>query len=170
MYEDVQTLNMHKNKPEEKRLKAYHRSSRDSARTPVQWSDERNAGFSDEMPWLAVNENYPDINAKAEEADPDSILNFYRKAIALRKSLPVVRDGTYHEFWPLHSRLYTYERVLGPDRLLVICSFSDTPLRFRLPAPYRNHSGTLLLSNYPEEGSDGMLRPREGRVYRYCFD
>ena len=87
MYEDVQTVYNYKhsalNKSPEERLKRLWRSSRDSARTPVQWSDEENAGFTTGTPWLPVNENYKEINVEREERDPDSLLNFYRKAIAL---------------------------------------------------------------------------------------
>ncbi len=174
MYEDVQTLNQHLKDPEKKRLKLYHRASRDSARTPVQWTDGPNAGFTEGTPWFYVNENYKEINAAAQETDPDSLLNFYRKAVALRKSLPVVRDGSYREFKKWSGRLYAYERVLGEERLLVICSFSKKETAFRLPKACRGKAGTLLLKNYDGTGdiaADGKdllkLKPYEMRVYRF---
>ncbi len=170
MYEDVQTLNYAKHKSKEKRLKIYHRSSRDSARTPVQWSGEKHAGFSTVKPWFYVNENYKDINVEKELADPNSILNFYKKLIPLRKSLPVVKDGTYKEYYKFSSRLYVYTRELKNERLLVICSFSEKPARFKAPASYDLSNGELLLKNYPENplaGNGFTSRPYELRVYYY---
>ena len=106
MYEDVQTrytyAHSNLNKSDEVRLHKMWRASRDSARTPVQWSGEKFAGFTDgDSTWMDVNENYTRINVADQEKDPDSILNFYRKAIHLRKSLSCVRHGTYKE----HRRL-----------------------------------------------------------------
>ncbi|MBQ3242792.1 MAG: alpha-glucosidase, partial [Oscillospiraceae bacterium] len=116
MYEDVQTRYnyAHSNlkKSPEERLRKMWRSSRDSARTPVQWDGSENAGFTTGTPWFYVNENYPQINVAQQEEDPDSILQFYRKAIALRKSLSVVRDGVYKEHFPLSRKLYVYSRVM----------------------------------------------------------
>ena len=93
MYEDVQTRWQYENvatdKTPEQRLQRLWRSSRDSARTPVQWDSSENAGFTTGEPWFYVNPNYPDINVAQQEQDPNSILNFYRKAIHLRKALPV---------------------------------------------------------------------------------
>ena len=170
MYEDVQTLNRHTKDPEEKRLKLYHRASRDSARTPVQWTAGPHAGFSEAEPWFYVNENYREINAEAEEQDPDSLLNFYRRAVALRKSLRAVHDGSYREYRKLSGKLYVYERVLNEERLLVICSFSEKPVRFSAPKSYDLKSGELLLHNYPVKPDETLpikLRPYETRVYRF---
>ena len=169
MYEDVQTLNQHVNDPPEKRLRLYHRASRDSARTPVQWTSGPNAGFTEGTPWFYVNENYPEINVEREEKDPDSLLWFYRKAVALRKEFRIVRDGSYKEYRKLSGKLYVYERALGNERLLVICSFSRKEKSLRLPWAYRKKQGELLLSNYPaqEAGSKLNLRPYETRIYRF---
>lgn len=91
--------------------------SRDSARTPVQWSDAPNAGFTTGTPWFAVNENYPKINVAAQEDDPDSLLNFYREALRLRHELPVVRYGTFRQYYPLSNKLFVYERRAKRERL-----------------------------------------------------
>ena len=112
MYEDVQTrwqyANTALNKTPEQRLRRLWRSSRDSARTPVQWSDEKNAGFTTaDKPWFFVNPNYPQVNVAAQEKDPNSLLNFYRKAIKLRKKLSCVRYGKYKEYNRLSERVYT---------------------------------------------------------------
>ena len=169
LYEDVQTRNQHPDWPEEKRLQLFHRASRDSARTPMQWSAEENAGFTSGTPWFHVNENYREINVAAELADPDSILNFYKKAIALRKSLPVVQNGSYQDYYKNSNELYVYARETKEQKLLVICSFTDRPVRFRAPYNFSLSDMTLLLSNYPvSDTADSFLtRPYETRVYLY---
>ena len=169
LYEDVQTRNQHPDWPEEKRLQLFHRASRDSARTPMQWSAEEHAGFTSGTPWFHINENYKEINAAAALADPDSILNFYRKAIALRKRLPVVQNGNYQDYYKNSNELYVYARETKEQKLLVICSFTDRPVRFRAPYNFSLSDMTLLLSNYPvSDTADSFLtRPYETRVYLY---
>ena len=169
MYEDVQTRNQHPAWPEEKRLALYHRASRDSARTPVQWTDGENAGFTTGTPWFYVNENYKDINVEQALHDPDSILNFYKKAIALRKSLPVVRDGSYQEYYRGSDKLYVYARETKEQKLLVICSFTDKPVRFQAPYNFSLGDMKLLLTNYDgtREENSFLTRPYEARVYLY---
>ena len=169
MYEDVQTRNQHPDWPEEKRLALYHRASRDSARTPVQWTDGEHAGFTTGTPWFYVNENYTSINAEQALHDPDSILNFYKKAIALRKSLPVVRDGSYQEYYRGSDKLYVYARETKEQKLLVICSFTDKPVRFQAPYNFSLGDMKLLLTNYDgtREENSFLTRPYEARVYLY---
>ena len=155
-YEDVQTLNTHPEWPEEKRLKLYQRASRDNARTPMQWDSGPNAGFTTGTPWFTVNEDHATVNVAAEEQDPGSVLQFYRRAIALRKSLPIVRSGSFRLYRPLSRKVFMYERVLGREKLLVICPFSDEPLRCRLPKGYED--AKVLL------GVHGDAPARQGRV------
>ena len=166
-YEDVQTRNQALNLKGEKRLKKLWRCSRDSARTPVQWSAEENAGFSTGKPWFFVNENYPQVNVATQENDPDSLLNFYRKAIRLRKSLPVVQDGSYREFYRHSGKLYVYTRETARERLLVVCSFTEKPVRFRAPKGCRLDAMELLLENYGGalSGNGFVTQPYETRVY-----
>ena len=168
MYEDVQTrwqyFNAATRKSPEKRLKRLWLASRDSARTPVQWTDGENAGFTTGRPWFYVNENYKEVNVAHAEADPDSLLNFYRRAIALRKRLPVVREGAYREYDALSGRRYVYAREGAGQRLLVVCSFSEAGQRFRAPAGYDLGAAQLILQNYPD-APEGALRPFECRVY-----
>ena len=168
MYEDVQTRWQYQhsatNKSPEKRLQRMWRSSRDSARTPVQWSDAENAGFTTGSPWFYVNQNYPQINVAQQEADPDSILNFYKKAIDLRKSLPVVKEGTYRELLKLHPSIYCYVREMEGQRLLVVCSFAKRNVHFRLPRGFDPKTATLVLQNYPHPAHN-FLQPYETRVY-----
>lgn len=153
-YEDVQTRNQHLNMPEEKRLKISYRASRDSARTPMPWTSGKNAGFTDgEKPWFTINPNYTEINVEDQENDPDSVLNFYRKAIELHNSIPEVIDGEYRELHPMSRRIFAYTRG---EKLTVVCSFTDKKVNFRA-------DGDIILSNYKENGD--FLKPYECRVY-----
>lgn len=168
MYRDVQTIWNYEhtdlNKSPAQRLQRLWRSSRDNARTPVQWSAEPNAGFTTGEPWIAVNPNYPRINAAQQEEDPDSILNFYRKAISLRKSLAVVRHGTYTEHFKAHKQLYVYTRDGISQKLLVVCSFADKPVAIKVPKGYDLSTAKLILQNYAEPAGE-LLMPYECRVY-----
>ena len=168
LYNDVHTRNRfarsNPKKPLDKRLRELWRSSRDSARTPVQWDDSENAGFTTGTPWLPVNENYREINAAAEDRDPDSLLNFYRKAISLRKALPAVRDGDYKEYYRANSKLYVYSRKTDDQKLLIVCSFADTELKIKVPSGFDLRSGKLILQSHSDV-SENILRPYESRVY-----
>ena len=151
----------------EKRMRRVHQSSRDSARTPVQWTDGPNAGFTTGTPWFHVNPNYTAVNVAAEEKDPDSILNFYRRCLALRKSSETLLSGSYREYQAWRGKLYMYERSYEGERILVICSFSPLPQGYRLPREYEKEQAELLLCNYAETPSLGSLRPYEAQVYRW---
>jgi len=168
LYEDVHTRNHYANssprKSPEVRLKKLWRSSRDSARTPVQWDDSENAGFTTGTPWLPVNENYRQINVAAEEQNPDSLLNFYRKAVSLRKSLPAVRHGNYREYFPFNSKLYVYSREGAGQKLLVICSFSEQNVTLKVPRGFDLATGKLVLQSH-KDPSESTLQPYESRVY-----
>lgn len=168
MYEDVQTRWQYAhnatNKNPRQRLQRLWRSSRDSARTPMQWSGAENAGFTTGKPWFYVNDNYPQINVANQETDPDSLLNFYKKAISLRKSLAVVRRGSYEEYSRMDPHVYIYARVMRGQKLLVICSFTEKKVKFRVPKGYDLEKADLILSNYAKSGSL-ELRPYETRVY-----
>ena len=149
-------------------------AARDHARTPIQWSAEENAGFcpAGVEPWLAVNPNYHGINVEAELNDPNSVLNFYRRAIALRRELPVVREGIYREFKRVSHSLFVYAREMPGQRLLVMCNYEDQATLMRPPVGYDPSLGKLELANYedtPGTRPDGFLelRPWECRVYLY---
>ncbi len=168
MYEDVQTrynyAHSNLNKTDEQRLRAMWRSSRDSARTPVQWDDSAHAGFTTGTPWFYVNENYRQINVAQQEADPDSILHFYRRAIGLRKQLKAVRFGVYREHFPLSRELYCYSREMDGQKILVVCSFCDYDVKFRHPKGFCLKDAKVILRNY-HGGKHGILKPYECRVY-----
>jgi oligo-1,6-glucosidase len=130
----------------------------------VQWDDTENAGFTTGEPWFYVNENYKDINVAQQEQDPDSILNFYKKAIRLRKELPVVRYGDYKEHFPLSASVYTYTRSMDDQKLLVVCSFTKEPVHMFVPKEFDLEEAELILHNYEDAAGD-TLKPYECRVY-----
>ena len=170
MYEDVQTrwqyFNVATKRSPKKRLERLWHGSRDSARTPVQWSSEENAGFTTGKPWFYVNENYREINVADQETDEKSVLNFYRKAIALRRELSCVRNGNYKEYEKMSSSLYTYSREDDKEKILVVCSFSKKNRKWKVPADFDISTSELLLANY--DNLDGVtLKPYETRVYRW---
>ena len=168
MYEDVQTRwqyeNVAVNKSPEKRLERLWHGSRDSARTPVQWDDTENAGFSTHEPWFYVNENYPEVNVKKQEENPNSILNFYRKAVKLRKELSCVRNGNYQEYNKSSNKVYMYSREDEHQKILVVCSFSELSTVFIIPDKFDLRKAELLLTNY-EQSNSVFLKPYETRVY-----
>lgn len=171
----------------ERRLHRIHLSSRDSARTPMQWNSSENAGFSETTPWFYVNPNYKRVNVEKEESDDNSILNFYRKCLALRKSSKTLIYGDYKEYFPKDPNIYMYERSLDGESFLIICSFSRFPQKAHKPKKFAGRHGELVLCNYPKkpinyggilgpieqelsefELKKGYLRPYETRLYRYC--
>ena len=142
-------------------------TSRDNARTPVQWDDTENAGFTVGTPWISVNPNYKEINAKAELSDPDSVFHYYKKLIALRKQYPVIVYGKYELLLPEDEKLFVYTRTLENEKLLTVCNFSEEEQEFQIP--YDFGQGDCLIANYPNDYKNGfvMLRPYEAFVL-YC--
>lgn len=150
--------------------KVVDRVSRENARTPVQWDSTANAGFTTGTPWNVVNPNYPTINVEAEKKDPDSILNYYRKLVAVRQKTPALSKGKYQIFYPTSTKIYCYEKTYQGQKALVICSFSDKNYEFLAPDGYDLTKGDLVLHNYkdaPSSAKSCKLRPYECRVYLY---
>ena len=146
------------------------KSTRDNSRTPVQWDDSENAGFTTGIPWFPVNKNYREINAKAELENPDSILNHYKKLIKFKKENKTAIYGDYKEHYKNSGKLYVYERNHEGKRLLVICSFTDENVAFEAPDGFELEKGTPMLCNYPEptvQGNGFKTRPYETRVYYF---
>ncbi|MDE7016491.1 MAG: alpha-glucosidase [Lachnospiraceae bacterium] len=138
--------------------------SRDNARTPVQWDDSPQAGFTKGIPWIAVNPNYTQINAKAETADPDSVFHYYKKLIALRKAHPIIVYGKYELMMEDNEELFVYTRELDGEKLLVVCSFSDHEASFSIPAEFVG--AFCLISNTGNTYDRGeiTLKPYEAFV------
>ena len=128
---------------------------RDNARTPMQWDDSENAGFTTGTPWIGVNPNYRTINAKAALADEDSVFHYYQKLIALRKEQPILVYGHYTLLEPDHESLYVYTRTLEEQKMLVICNFTKEEVSYEIPAEF---GGTqVLISNYGRDGAEGTI-------------
>ena len=174
LYEDVMTHNSarvaSKFLPRKHVLRMVQEGCRDSARTPMQWSDAQYAGFSTAVPWFYVNDNYETINVAAQEDDPNSLLNFYRKLLRFRKDTPVALWGDYREHRPEDKKLYVYERKYQGQRLLVICSFTAEQVRFDAPEGIWLTEGECVLANYDMNfviANGFTTRPYELRVYLF---
>lgn len=139
---------------------------RDNARTPMQWDDSANAGFTTGTPWIMVNPNYTEINAKTEMEDPDSVFRYYQKIIGLRKKEKVMVYGTYQLLDPDNEKLYVYTRTLDNEKLLVICNFTEEEETYSVPEEFSK--GEVLISSYHREKAEKeiMLKPYEALVLK----
>lgn len=145
--------------PKPIRWKMIQRTSRDNARTPMQWTSEDHAGFTTGTPWLKVNENHNEVNVASDQANPDGVFAFWKQMIALRKDMDILRDGTFHLLCECGT-VYAFERILGERKLLSVCNLSGKTVKLpRKLYGYRN----LLVSNYEEE-DQFVLRPFEFRL------
>ena len=134
--------------------------SRDNARTPMQWDDSKNAGFTDGTPWINVNPNYKEINAKAAVADPNSVFHYCQELIKLRHTLPIIVYGKFQGLLDDSETIYAYERHLDGQVLTVACNFTDQEQDCTL---FDDLAGEELISNYKEHKA-GKLQPYEARV------
>ena len=148
-------------------LKIANQCSREQSRTPVQWDSSENAGFTTGTPWFKVNDNYKQINVAAQQEDPDSVLNFYKKLLRFRKENEIVIYGDYKEYCKDSSKLYVYERQYEGKRMLVVCSFTDKPVRFTAPDGIDLEHAELVLQNYKVvyNSNTFLTKPYETRVY-----
>ena len=139
--------------------------SRDNARTPMQWDDSKNAGFTTGTPWIDVNPNYTKINAKEQMARENSVFNYYKKLIALRKEYEIIVYGDYNLLLPEDEDLFVYERSLDGKKLLVACNFSENEREFDFDIV---KNGKILTNNYEEINLiNKKLRPFEAVVVLY---
>ena len=149
---------------EETMFEIISKKSRDNARTPMQWDDSENGGFTTGTPWLAVNPNYTFINAASQVNDPDSVFSYYKKLIELRKNNKIIVYGSYDLLCPDDEKIYAFTRTLGDEKLLVICNFTDETLEIpEDAAALKKAAKDVMISNY-SEASD-TLRPYEAVVY-----
>ena len=174
-YRDIETLNFYremtkKGFSKEKIMEATHRISRDNARTPMQWSDSPNAGFTTGAPWIKVNPNYPEINVAKDLKDSNLIFYYYQKLIQLRKENLIIVYGDYQPILENDEHVYAYLRTIDQGRLLIILNFFADSVTFNLPANINYKDKEVLISNYNIEGEEDLkeilLRPYEARVYR----
>jgi oligo-1,6-glucosidase len=172
-YNDIATINAYKKgiasgADPESAMEAVHKKSRDNARTPMQWDESKNAGFTAGKPWLGVNPNYREINVRRALADKNSIFYYYKKLIELRKSNPVMVYGSFRLIMEDHPEIMAYVREYRSTRWLVIANmFAGSPT-FVMPDDIRYRGKKLIISNlHVQEGNIGLitLRPYEVRVY-----
>ena len=130
--------------------------ARDNSRTPMQWDDTANAGFTTGTPWIKVGPDYETVNAKNEMADPDSVYNYYKKLIHLRKEKDIMVYGTYELLDPEDEALYVYTRTLGDQKLLVMCNFTKEEQEYTVPETFAG--ADVLISNYPQSGAAAGAR------------
>lgn len=167
-YRDVQTLNEYQNKKNkgedlQQYLQFIQFSSRDNGRTPFQWDASINAGFSTGTPWINVNKNYAAINAAAQEHDPNSCLNYFRRLTKLRKDNPVLVYGKYTLLDKANPDVYAYTRELDGKKLLILLNFKNTVAKVNTGFDYSK--AKVLLGNYYNSAStDGTLQPYEAAV------
>lgn len=145
---------------------------RDNARTPMQWDDSDQAGFTTGTPWIPVNPNYKEINAKEQMSRETSVFHYYKKLIALRKQYEIIVYGRYDLLLLDSEEIYAYKRTLGDERLLVLCNFTDQEVVYEVPEEFVGRQGKVLIGNYGEAESEGRklsgkigLRAYETMVY-----
>lgn len=166
-YRDIETLNMYRERkaagyPEAEIMASLYAKSRDNARTPMQWDDGVNAGFTEGTPWIEVNPNYPEINARAEMEDRDSIYHYYQKLIRLRKDLKIFVDGDFRLLLEEDPDIFAYERQAAGEKLRVIANFTEKTLPCSLLTACKEEA--VLIHNYGELPEDGSLRPYEAMM------
>lgn len=174
-YRDIETINMYNERKKhgyrhEEIMMSIYMKGRDNARTPMQWEDNENAGFTSGEPWIKVNPNYKEINAKSQLEDENSIFNYYKKLIKIRKSNPVVVYGKYELILEGSEEIFAYTRTLENEMLLVICNFKETKITFILEKKFEFKAKELLISNYYADVNGPIdnieLRPYEARIYK----
>ncbi|WP_304653942.1 alpha-glucosidase [Domibacillus sp. PGB-M46] len=174
-YNDIAIKNLYEletenGKTHDEIMETIWRSGRDNSRTPMQWNQEWNAGFTTGSPWLKVNPNYKQINVENALKDPDSLYFYYKKLIQMRKENPTLIYGTYDILLEKHKQIYAYTRTLKDETILVLTNLSDREACFDLPGNLTYSSKELLISNYDSKQSEdiqkAMLKPYESRVYK----
>lgn len=173
-YDDIRSINeynqlINQGMSPKDALEHIWNTSRDNTRTPMQWDDSLNAGFSKSNPWIHVNPNYKYINVKEQLEDDDSILNFYKKMIKIKKSSECLIYGKYNLILEDDTNIFAYERILNDEKFLVICNLKSESSNYKyekLTLKYEN----LILSNYNVDAHKDLnnfeLKPWEARLYK----
>lgn len=189
-YEDIETLNMYKERiakgeHNDSIMKRIYAKSRDNARTPMQWSREKNAGFTSGKPWFSINENYDRINVEDALNDENSIFYHYKRLIELRKQKEIFIKGDYHLLGMEHPCVFSYVRLYENTGLLVVCNFYGKTECVHLYEELMEVIGKgdarkaavkmtrVILSNYKDSGQnlqDIELRPYEAVMYELLWD
>ncbi|GLC30823.1 glycoside hydrolase family 13 protein [Clostridium omnivorum] len=173
-YKDIEIINMFNEKiaqgmKKEDLMKSIYAKGRDNARTPVQWDESENAGFTTGEPWIKVNPNYKEINIKSALEDKNSIFHYYQNLIKLRKEYDVIVYGDINLLYKNDENIFAYTRNLNDESILVILNFFEKEVEFKLPKEIEFKHYELLLSNYKVQDcgiNNISLKPYEARVYK----
>ncbi|AJH74891.1 alpha,alpha-phosphotrehalase [Bacillus cereus ATCC 4342] len=176
-YRDVESLNIYDIKLEEglskeEIIEILKQKSRDNSRTPMQWNEEVNSGFTTSTPWISVAENFKEINVEKALEDKESVFYHYKKLIELRKTYDVITEGEYAILAENDPKIWAYTRTTESEVLLVINNFYGEEITYSVPAHVQldGMKQEILLSNYKDASKDITklnLRPYESIVYRY---
>jgi glycosidase len=170
-YKDIETLNMYKDRlskgySKEDVMESIYARGRDNARTPMQWDDGQNGGFTVGIPWIEVNPNFTEINVKSQADDPESILSYYKRLIRMRKENDVIIYGDFQLLLPADKNIIAYIRTLKTTKIIVICNFTTKAVNCELPPEITENKKELMIANYDNCVSDHRLRPYEARMYK----
>ena len=173
-YQDVESTNYYRilmeeeGRSKEEALEIIGARSRDNGRTPMQWDGSEKAGFTDGTPWLGIPANHSYINVEAEQKDPDSILNYYKKLVALRKEYEIIADGEIRFTDAGNENIISYDRMLGGQKLSVFCNLRGTEQA--LGTAFEAPAGKILIGNYADTAASDQavriesLRPFETKA------
>jgi len=172
-FDDVHAKNIYnqelkKGVPKEEVIEMLRRISRDNTRTPMQWDDTKNAGFTKGTPWLKVNPNFEDINVFKQEKDENSILNFYKQLIQLKKKHLTLTYGTFDLIYPEDTKVFAYTRTYEGDQFIIIGNLSHDKVTLKKDESLKMSDESLVLYNYQkEERSEDIFtfQPFEARIY-----
>ena len=176
-YRDVESINYFNILKEEgidkkEIMEILKSKSRDNSRTPVQWNEEKNSGFTTGTPWINIANNYRKINVERALENKDSVFYHYKKLIELRKNEDVIAYGDYIQLLEDHPKVYAYERNYNGEKLLVINNFYGEECLVDLSKEIEgleNYNKSILISNYKDSTLDLLnlkLRPYESIVYK----
>ena len=172
-YRDVESINFYnilinKGVDKEKALEILREKSRDNSRTPVQWNNNKNAGFTSGEPWIPVGNLYKNINAENALNDKDSVFYHYKNLISLRKQHDVISDGSFNIILENHDKVYAYTRSYKNTNLIVLNNFYGEDTEVTIEKELIEGNSKILISNYKDSGSlskNIKLRPYESIVY-----
>jgi len=170
-YDDVGTKGMYKDMKadgmaEDEIMDFVAKTSRDNARTPMQWNERENSGFTMGTPWLEVNENHKSINVEQSLKDKKSVLNYYKKLIRIRKEHPVFVYGDYCDIESA-DEIYAYTRELDDEKLLVVINLTDKFSKLNIPTSINVAETNILISNYEEYDTEADIM--ELKAYEACI-
>lgn len=172
-FKDIESINAYKEIVGNQRLEhdqmmsCLRFKSRDNARTPMQWSNNKQGGFTTGKPWLPLNPNKDEVNAEVEVNNPNSVYHYYKKIIQLRKKYSIIVYGDYELLEERHEQLFVYRRCLENEHLLVLCNFSDEVIKYKMPMQLEQYDVIITNNQRKVLESEMELQPYEAFVIKY---